>query len=193
MSGDCDLVGNFSEISLQGCIMSVNCNVNAGISNFGCPGGPSKGPTVGTMTIAAYAGDVGPIEVGRAGGAVIWQRKYDCDMDVLHFLYVSPGRSFSYGGATDYANIGAESSVRSHIFNASSQSGPSMLYESYDQVEGVGISCSTGPFTVNTGSESGSTFGNLGVGSGDYYLNSFNLDMTNGCFPIVTYSFLFRG
>jgi len=192
---DCKVVGNFSELTglSSACLISVNSSVNSDLNDYDCST-LVEGAIVGTLTITAYASTTAHVgDPGRAGCSVIWARKYDCDNDKVYFIYVRSGRSFSYGSASSVVTIGTTAATTTKILNASSQSGPVSLYQSYEQVEGVGLSYSGNPLSFDSGSESTSTMSNLGIGTGSFYLRSFSLDMNPGAFPVASYTFDYRG
>lgn len=196
MSNDCKVVGNFNELpglTTGHCIISVNNSINSDISDYGCSN-LIEGAYVGTLTFTGYATTVVHSgDVGRAGCSVIWTRKYDCESDTLYFIYSKAGRSFLYGGADQYATIHTSSNTTTEILTASSQSGPTSLYHSYEQTEGVGLTYTGGPIPFDSSTEVGSTTGNLGVGTGNFYLRSFSIEVIPGSFPVASYTYDYRG
>jgi len=191
----CNLVGNFYELDVvdSHCIISVSNSINSDLNDYGCST-LGEGPCVGTLTLTAYASTKVHIgDPGRAGCQVIWTRKYDCKGDELYFIFVRSGRSFTYGGADSYATIGSTSTASSKVLSASAQSGPASQYHSYIQKEGAGLSYSGMPFSFDSNDEEGSTFSNMGLGTGSYYLRNFSLEVTPGTFPVASYTFDYRG
>lgn len=192
---NCNLVGDFHELDIvdNQCIISVSNSINSDLNDYGCAS-LGEGPCVGTLTLTAYASNVVYYgDPGRAGCQVIWTRKYDCVTDKLYFIFVRPGRSFSYGGAGGFATITNTSAASSKVLSASAQSGPTGLYHSYTQKEGVGLSYSGSPLSFDSNYENSSTFSNMGIGSGAYYLRNFSLDVIPGTFPVASYTFDYKG
>jgi hypothetical protein len=190
-SSCCYLVGNFDELSLSNCIISVNNNINTAFSYQGCSN--SGGVRIGTINISGYA-DTQPFSgcPGRAGAAVSWLRKFDCENNEVHFIYTGQGRSFSSGGANSFVSLDTTFGDSSSIMSASAQSGPMSLYQSYTQIEGMGLSYSGPPISFNTSSKSGCVVGNMGIGTGEYYLQNFNLEVVPGSIPVASYTFVYR-
>lgn len=195
MAGCCHLVGNFFEdtsFNFSDCIVSVNNTVNTELNDYGC-GNITEGPRIGTLNISGYVDT--NIYTGcpaRAGVQVLWMRKYRCDIDSTHFIFLGAGRSFMHEAASGYVNLIKEASSTTNTVSASSQSGPAALFSINVQKEGVGMSYSKGPITFNTSTESGCTLGNLGVGIGSYYLQTFNIELVPGAIPIASYTFAYN-
>jgi hypothetical protein len=191
----CHLVGNFfsdTGFSIPGCIVSVNNTINTEFTDNSC-GTMSEGPRIGTLNISGYADT--NIYTGcpaRAGVQILWMRKYLCEEDTTLFIYLGPGRSFMQDPASSYVSLGEESSSKTVTVSASSQSGPSTLFSINEQTEGLGMSYSKGPISFSTSSESGCTMGNMGVGTGSYYLQTFNIELVPGSIPIASYTFAYN-
>lgn len=195
MSDCCKLVGNFFEetsFSFRDCFISVNNNVNTDLNDHGCDG-LSEGASIGSLNISGYAGT--SIYTGcqaRAGVQVLWMRKFRCDIERTHFIFLGPGRSFMQKGAENYVDLYKPSATRTSVISASAQSGPSALFSSTEQIEGLGMGYSGGPIAFNTSSEDGCTLENLGLGVGDYYLQNFNIELVPGSIPIASYTFAYN-
>lgn len=193
--GCCHLVGNFfidTGLSMPGCIVSVNNTINTEFNDNSC-GGISEGPRIGTLNISGYVD--GTIYTGcpaRAGVQVLWMRKYLCDEDTTLFIYLGPGRSFMQDSASEYVSLGKESTSKTVTMSASSQSGPSTLFSINEQTEGLGMTYSRGPIVFSTDSESGCIMANMGVGTGSYYLQTFNIELVPGSIPIASYTFAYN-
>lgn len=193
-TGCCNLVGSFfnnTGFNLPiGCFISVNNNINTELSNQDCD--LVGGVTVGTLNISGYA-DSGVFSgcPGRAGVTVLWQRKYDCSNDELHFIYGGEGRSFMSGNSESYVSLNKVFGQKTRTVNASSQSGPAALYTDIEQIEGIGMNYSKGPISFDTSSEGGVTLSNMGIGSGDYYLQTFNIELVPGSIPVANYTFAY--
>lgn len=194
-SNCCYLVGNFfshAPFSLPGCIISVNNNINTEYNDYGC-GSLTGGARIGTINISGYVGtNIHRECAGRAGVQVLWMRKYDCDNDLTYFIFLGPGRSFIQDGASSYVSIGSAAPDTTITISASSQSGPASLFSINQQTEGVGMRYSEGPIVFDTGSESGCTLSNMGMGRGDYYLQTFNIECVPGSIPVASYTFAYN-
>lgn len=195
MAKCCFLVGNiFNETSLSlpdGCFISVNSQINTELSNQDCD--MVGGMSTGSMNISGYvsSGEVFTGCPGRAGVTIIWAKKYDCSADKVHFFYAAAGRSFYSGGAADYVDLERIFSSKTSILTASSQSGPTGLFSNYEQTEGIGMSYSGGPIIFDTSSAEGVTLANMGLGSGSYYLQNFNIEVVPGSIPVANYTFAY--
>jgi hypothetical protein len=194
-SGCCQVVGDFfthAPFSLPGCIISVNNNINTEYNDYGC-GGLTGGPRIGTLNISGYvSGEIHQGCPGRAGAQVLWSRKYSCDEDKTYFIFLGPGRSFAQDGAASKVSIGSAAASTSTAISASAQSGPASLFTMSEQTEGLGMSYSHGPISFDTSTESGCTLGNMGLGIGDYYLQTFNIECVPGSVPIASYTFAYN-
>jgi len=193
----CNLVGNFDDVGFTfptGCFISVNANENTEYGNFECVEGTDvSGYTVGSLNLSAY---IDPPDVyigcpGRAGVQILWLRKYDCNLNQLHFIYAGEGRSFRSIEADEYVDLNTEFNKRTRMINASSQSGPSALYTDTEQIEGLGMTFGDGPITFNTSTADGCTLDNMGIGTSPYYLQNFNMELVPGNIPVVNYTFAY--
>jgi len=198
MANCCNLVGNFlndTGVSLPGgCFISVNINLNTEYSDSGCDE-MLGGPRVGSMNLSAYVGtQIYTGCPGRAGTQIIWQRKYDCSTNTLFFIYSGEGRSFLPEDISGFSGISLNNIYpdRTKILSASSQSGPLAFYTDVTQVEGKGMTYSSGPITFDTSNGPNCTLANMGVGSGDYYLQNFSVELVPGSIPVANYSFAFN-
>ena len=191
----CHLVGNFfsdTGFSIPGCIISVNNTINTEYTDNGC-GSLTGGPRIGTLNISGYLGTkIHKDCQGRAGVQVLWARKYDCDTDITHFIFLGAGRSFLQEGALSYATLSSAAASTTITVSASAQSGPSGLFSINNQTEGIGMSFNYGPISFDTDSESGCTLANMGVGKGNYYLQTFNLECVPGSIPVASYTFAYN-
>jgi len=190
----CNLVGNFdTDLSLPAgqCIISVNSTINTEYPNLGCD--PlQEGHTVGSLNISGYAGTT-PFKGcrGRAGVQILWTRKYDCGADQLHFIYSGEGRSYSSGDSIPSVTLNRTYSTSTKKINASSQSGPSSLYTDIEQEEGLGMTYTGDPITFDTSDYSGCTMTNMGLGKGNYFLQSFTIEFVPGSIPVANYTFAY--
>ena len=50
---------------------------------------------------------------------------------------------------------------------------------------------SVGPISFDTSSEAGCTLGNMGMGTGDYYLQNFRVELVPGAIPVANYTFAY--
>ncbi len=195
MSDCCYLVGNFfadTPFNFSDCFISVNNTVNSEISDNGCDD-LSVGARIGTLNISGFAGtDIYRGCPARAGAQVLWMRKFRCDIEKTHFIFLGPGRSFMQEAASDYVRLIKEVDETSNTIVASSQSGPSSLFTVGKQYEGLGMVYSRGPIAFDSSSESGCTLSNMGVGDGDYYLQNFNIELVPGAVPVASYTFAYN-
>ena len=188
MASDCcNLVGN---LSIGEGVISVQVRSNTEVNKSGTD--IIVGPTIGSITISAFANT--QIHVGcagRAGVSINWIRKYDCDNDIVYFLFSGSGRSFISGDVKGLAAV-SNSVVSYPILNASAANGPSSLYENSTQLDGYGLTYVGGPFPFNTDEEGGVVFTDItGIGTGTVYLQSFSLQCNPGNFPIANYDLIF--
>ena len=196
----CQLVGDLNLSSIPGCITSVN--VSSSTEMIEVCAEIKTGPTVGNVSITGYASD--KIYIGcpsQVGVSISWVRKYDCDTDTLYFIHAGEGQSFisgdvagtvfvGGGGDHSYVSINNSSNRQYQVLNASSTGGPTSQYLQTPRLDGYGMTYTGDIFSFNT--KSSLEFGNaLGIGSGPWYLQSFNLNFTPGALPTASYSFLF--
>jgi len=199
MADCCKLVGNFNSatsFSLPlGCFISVNNNINTEFTDHQCSD-LIGGATVGSLNLSGYASTQVHIGCpGRAGVQVLWLRKYDCATDTVYFIYTGQGRSFMSGEFDDFSislNKTASTGKETRILSASSQSGPTGLISDIIQAEGIGMTYGSGPIAFNTETGSGSTLSNMGIGTGSYYLQNFNIELSPGAIPVANYTFAYN-
>ena len=191
----CKLVSTYP-ITLNKCIVSIAVNSST----------PSNkiedcfviGPTVGSVTMSGYAAtDVHTGCRGRAGVSIPWIRKYDCDADVVYFLFSGGGKSYIAGDVEGLARLD-ESIVSYNIVNASSASGPTSLYMDEEQTDGYGLTYTGDPVpfdstALDISNPFGSSFASsIGLPSSyNLFLQSFNVDFAPGEMPMANYSFAF--
>lgn len=196
MESCCHLVGNFFEDSsfvFSGCIISANNTVNTDINDYSCVDGLVQGPRIGTLNLSGYSGT--EIYTGcpaRAGVQVLWMRKFRCDINETHFIFLGPGRSFMQEAASTYVSLVQEVAGVTETVVASSQSGPAALFTIANQKEGLGMIYTKGPIAFSTETESGVTLNNMGVGNGPYYLQNFNIELVPGSIPVASYTFAYN-
>jgi len=186
----CYLVSQFESITginlPTGCIISINNNINADYTNS-CG---YAGQTVGSLNISGYASTEAHLGCpGRAGVQVKWLRKYDCELDKVYFIYLGGGRSY-IGGEGHKASLEFEYPVKTKIISASSQSGPSSVFSFTEQTEGRGLSYTGTPISFSTASGP-PQISNMGLGTGPYYLQNFNIEVVPGSVPVANYTFAY--
>lgn len=192
MANDCcNLVGNL-QLGIDGCIISVNTSCSTEMSNV-C-GEPLPGATIGTISLTGYADTV--IHVGCAGRASVsipWIRKYDCVEDVTHFLFAGEGQASTVGPVENYVTLHSTLGVTCDAISASSSSGPATIYTRDTQYNGYGMTFTGAPISFNTTEEDGAIIELPTNVFGDYifYLQSFNLSLTPGQFPVASYSLVY--
>jgi hypothetical protein len=192
MAGEicCQLVGNL-ELGIDGCIVSVNTSSSTEVV-MACGEDPREGPTTGTLSISAYADTT--LWVGcpsRAGVNIPFIRKYDCDEDVVYFIFSGQGQSFFTGEADRYVSLYKTLPTSSEAVSASSMSGPTSIYMKTKQTNGYGMAYAGNPISFETSAE-GTEIKVGGIfGETSYYLQSFNFEAQPGQLPIVTYSLVY--
>ncbi len=48
-----------------------------------------------------------------------------------------------------------------------------------------------GPISFDTSTAAGCTESNMGIGTGDYYLQNFNVELVPGSIPVVNYTYAY--
>ena len=192
MADCCKLVGDFPVGSAPGCIISVSTNSSTELNRI-CESFTAQGPTTGTLNMSAYASTtVHEGCPGRASVSIPWVRRYDCDSDQVHFIFSGKGRSSLSGDVDNLARI--DEVINSYkIVNASAAGGPAALYSDEIQYDGYGLIYSGGPVSFSTNDDGQVSFTNwFGVGDGsELLLQSFNLTVEPGNYPVANYSFVF--
>lgn len=194
----CYLVGNFN-VTAPG-IISVTSQGSTEI-NLVTAGGSSavtRGPSNGTVSISAYAGNTKYIGCpGRAGVTVPWVIRNDCSENI--YLFGGAGRSYISGVVGEYASFPSIAGVSNpvseyRVVNASSSSGPATLYEDSTQKDGYGLIYTGYPWSIDTTTEEGCTVNLTSYGIGGYgncKLQSINLQTVPGQVPVVNMSFIY--
>lgn len=189
----CKLAGNF--LITDRCIISVSVNSSTEATKADTAGDELIiGATIGTVSITAYAASEIHIGCpGRAGVNIPWVKRYDCDLNEVHFIFAGAGQSFVAGDVGTLASIKTSLERSYDIVNASSSSGPSTVYMKDTQEDGYGLIYTGDPFAF-TSDDSGVEFERIiaGVGPSTWYLQSFNLTCNPGDIPTVSYSFVFQ-
>lgn len=188
-SNCCQLVGALN-LGINGCFISISTSSSTEIIT-NCDN-IYEGPTVATLNLSAYAStDLWTGCPGRAGVSIPYNRRYDCDGDVVHFIFSGRGQSFYVGDVGAYVSLYRTASTTSESMSASSSSGPAAVYMRTTQYNGYGMTYRGDPISFTT-SEEGTTISLGGVFSGEtYYLQNFSFDAQPGQFPIVSYSFVY--
>jgi len=188
-TGCCQLVGDL-DLGLAGCLISINTSSSTEVITA-CGDEPLEGPTIGSVSITAYADN--NIWVGcpsRAGVNISFIRKYDCVLDKVYFIFSGQGQSYYTGDANRYVNLYKTLPTTSEALSASSSSGPASIYMKTTQVNGYGMSYSGNPISFSTTPE-GTEISLGGVLDKVYYLQSFNFEAQPGQIPIVSYSLVY--
>lgn len=190
--GDFYDVTNFNQIADGSCIISINNNINTEYNDYGCST-MLAGQTVGSLNISGPAStEIYRGCPGRAGVQILWTRKYNCEADEVVFIFTGEGRSFMSGDAESYVSLNTTFDKTTKIISASSQSGPSSLFTNIEQIEGQGMTYRKGPIAFDTATETGCTMPNMGLGTGPYYLQNFNIELVPGAIPIANYTFSYN-
>lgn len=188
MADCCQLVGDL-ELGLDGCIVSINSTCNTEVISS-CGDEAVEGASTQTVSISAYADNV--VWIGcpsKAGVSIPFIRKYDCEDDIVYFIFSGQGQSFYTGNADQFVTLHQTLPTECTSFSASSSSGPAGIYMQTTQVNGYGMTYTGGPINFTTSPEG--TEADLGtvLGTG-YYLQNFSLDAQPGQMPTVSYSFV---
>ncbi len=192
-TGCCKLVGNFNLLSSQpGCYTSVSMNSSTEIGKV--ENEIIVGPTIGNVSISAYASET--MHTGcptRANLTLNWVRKFDCDNNIIYFVYAGAGRSSMYGETSKYGLSFYRDLNRSfRMFNVSSTSGPAAIYTDETQREGYGLIYTGGPISIRvTDDEDVLSMNFSALEIDEAYLQSFSLEASPGGLPTVSYSFAF--
>lgn len=185
----CQVVGGLN-LSIDACVISIN--VNANTETFWLCNEVKLGPTIGSVSVSAYASD--QLFKGcpsKAGVSINWIRKYNCEDNEVHFINSSQGQSYIAGEDGGLVRLNNSSGRSYPVINASSSSGPTSIYTQTDRVDGFGLSYSGKPWQFNTSSDESLIIENFGAGAGDMYLQNFDLTLNPGTFPLANYTFMF--
>jgi hypothetical protein len=152
------------------------------------------GPTIGNISISAYASYT--MHQGcptRANLTLNWIRKYDCDNDVVYFIYAGAGKSSMFGETSKYGlSFYLDLNRSFRMLNASSTSGPAALYTDETQREGYGLKYTGGPISIDvTDDKDVPTMNFSAIDIQEAYLQSFSFEASPGGLPTVSYSFAF--
>jgi len=188
----CKLVGNFP-INSDKCFVSINVSSSTEASLID-NNTLIVGPTVGTVSITGPAQE--KIHVGCPGRASVqipWLRRWDCDNNQIHFIPQGEGRSSIFGDVSNLATL-HKFIGKYRIVNASSSSGPAVIYTDEYQSDGYGLTYTGAPISFSTTKEGVTWDGEgLNLGVGTMYMQSFNVEFSPGQVPTASYSFVFVG
>lgn len=186
----CQLVGDL-DLGLDGCIISINTNCQTEVITA-CGDEPLEGPSTGSVNITAYAST--NLWVGcpsKAGVSIPFIRKYDCEEDIIYFIFSGQGQSFYTGEANRFVTLNVELPTKCTALSASSSSGPASIYMQSTQVNGYGMTYNGNPISFTTSAD-GTELELGGLLSGPtYYLQGFNFEAQPGQLPTVTYSLVY--
>jgi len=183
----CQLVGNIDPVGEY--VLSVQIKSDTEMSKVGRT--LIVGPTVGSVVVTGYATrHIHKGCPGRAGVTIPWMKKYDCDRNEVHLIFMGAGRSYISGDVESLASV-YNGVVRYPILNASAASGPTAMYEDTDQLDGFGLRYSGRPYSFDTSYSNGVRISMGGVGNSNMYLQSFSLQCNPGQVPIATYNLIF--
>lgn len=150
------------------------------------------GPTIGNVSISAYTGEA-PHEgcPTKANVSIPWIKKYNCDLNEVHFIFAGQGNS-SVSGKSKEDVIKLNNIATSYrILNVSAASGPTSIYDDSTQTDGYGLSYNKGPWSFET-SEQEVLIIDTGIETfGPMYLTSFSYQANANQFPTVSYEFMF--
>lgn len=189
MESCCNLVGNFNAAGED--IISINVRSSTEVSKL--DGKIIIGPTVGSIGLTKYASTEVYVGCpGRAGVQIPWVRRYDCENDLVYFIFAGAGRSYISGSTNGNVSIINEA-IKYGVIQASASSGPTSLYQASDQTDGYGLKYTdmNSDWSFETKDAGSCTFTNFGIGTGPLYMQSFSIDFVPGQVPIATYDLVF--
>lgn len=197
VSNCCKLVSTYP-INGGKCIVSISVNSSTPATKIeDCY---VIGPTIGSVNLSGYATqEIHTGCRGRAGVTLPWLRKYDCEKDVVHFLFSGGGKSYIAGDVEGLATLNKVVVDRYKVVSASSSSGPTSLYMDEWQEDGFGLIYNGDPQPFNSTEldEDSATFGagfvaDIGLQSNyNLFLQSFSVEFVPGEMPMANYSFAF--
>lgn len=185
----CQLVGAFP--GLSDCLISINSRINTDVTRIA--GNIVIGATTGVVSITAYVNQKLHVGCpGRVSVQIPWLRKYDCDNDVVYFLFQGEGQSSRTepDSIQNLATLNTEA-VSYTTVNASASSGPASIYEYDIQTDGYGLTYIGEPWSFDT-SDSETLSMDIGVsGYSNLYLQNFSASFQPGQVPTATYEFIY--
>lgn len=206
----CITAGQFDDINIAGCLISANFTGRSEIikeCGSGSTGDVIFGPTIGSLSITAYANgaNIHRSCQGKAGVSIPWTRHYDCGITAggvsatsegVIFIKAGSGSSFVAGDVLGLATIIKPSVGRNSYpsLSISSQGGPSSIGTYILQTDGAGLNYTGEPSALSFNSSNDSMKFNFsmtypGGNITEWYLQSFNLEVSPGELPIASYSF----
>jgi hypothetical protein len=192
--GCCKLVGNLS-LGIEGCITSISTSCNTEL-NFSC-GIPLEGMSTVTVNISAlhtYEGGTFSIWKDcstKAGVSIPYVTKYDCENDIVYFIFSGQGQSFGFGSYSSLVTLKNALATTCTALSASSSSGPSALYTMETQTNGYGMTYNGGPIAFDT-SAAGTQISLGGIFQDiTMYLQNFSIDAQLGQYPMVSYTLVY--
>lgn len=189
MAGDlcCQLVGAFQ--GLSGCIISFSSRISTEVSKIS--GNLVIGPTTGVISVTAYINPNTHVGCpGRINVSIPWLRKYDCDNDIVYFIFQGEGQASIAGDIQNLATLNTYA-VEYRTVNASSTSGPATIYEDSIQQDGYGLTYTGGPWSFDTSDPDTLNIDVGIIGYTNLYLQSFSAQFTPGQLPTATYEFIY--
>jgi len=188
----CNLAGNFPIGELEG-IISVSSRGGTEMSKVG--GNILHGATSGVISVSAYASKtVHAGCVGKAGMSLNWIKKYDCDNDVVYFIFAGEGKSYVTGDVGTLVDIHyPDDTITYETISASASSGPASVYQKENQTDCYGLTYHGGPWSFETGPDGAIAIdlGLIAAGYDNIYLQSFSLSTAPNQIPTVSYEFVY--
>jgi len=183
---DCRLVGDL-DLGIDGCVVSVDVSCSTDIV-LACGEEVKEGASIQTISLSAFAGTVVWAEApSKAGVSIPFVQKYDCEEDIMHFIFSGEGKSFYTSAANQLVDLHHVFPTECTSYSASSSSGPATVYLLDTQVNGYGMTYKGGPLSFSTSAEGTLiSVGDLGA----CYLQNFSLNAQPGQIPTVSYSFV---
>lgn len=186
--GCCQLVGNLS-VSGYYISISTSCSVESIEESLCIEVDPSSALILQTVTATGYASTNAHIGCpGRAGVSTTLTRKYNYDSGNTVFMCDGQGASYVVGDVGGLASV-VKPRGSCEVFSANASSGPASIYTQAGQTTGLGLSYGGEPISFTT-SEDSCTMVNMSIGSisGNFYLQSFSLDVQSGQLPVASYT-----
>lgn len=201
MACECNIAGLF-DVGYEG-IISASLTGSSEMVDVisSCDTGPNvfsevrkklKGPSVGTMTITAYAFPSGSTDrylgiscPSQAGISIPTQQRFDCENNITRIIQTKTGEAFREGdpinGITLYGDI-----CSFRTLNASAQSGPFSQVTDTTRYIGTDLVWTGPPFPFDSRDPDTLAFNILGL---DVKLTNFTISITVPSVATNSYSF----
>lgn len=193
----CNLAAMFPSLGKLGIISaSLRSNTEIMLTEEGIG---LYGPTLGDVSVTAYASEIGSTLrcPGRAGVSFQWDQRIACDGREIEVYFIPRGKNRAFIEGDVSSNISLSNKINSYeTFSASAGGGPTTVYLKTTHEDGWGFSYSGSPLSIsdeNGERETYVSFLNFLPMASKLYLTSFNWECTPPAVPVVSYSFIFIG